>query len=376
MNIRLNMKKDKNTITSPTNAATIVFLAFSTPVLSPPDVIHLIPPQIRNAKAMIAAITKAAVIILPTSPPPRFNLQRMSKPTPPPCASSGHGSTFVSAKAGRARERYVAAENPMADNFFIINMIVGCFFLLVKGQMQFAPQTLSAIEWVKHQKYYLHLDLRSTTGPFLQVAEPQQFVPRLPPHRSPLAIHSLSLVERLGSFKSCIFLSPKKPNKKFIMKKDKNTITSPTNAATIVFLAFSTPVLSPPDVIHLIPPQIRNAKAMIAAITKAAVIILPTSPPPRFNLQRMSKPTPPPCASSGHGSTFVSAKAGRARERYVAAENPMADNFFITDMTDMIVGFFLAIVNGFYLISFIPKKAPIIFIMKKARNEITSPIIA
>ena len=54
----LSIKYERNTITRPTTAATIVFLAASTALLSPPDNIHLIPPQMRNASAITTAITK------------------------------------------------------------------------------------------------------------------------------------------------------------------------------------------------------------------------------------------------------------------------------------------------------------------------------
>ncbi len=40
----------------------------------------------------------------------------------------------------------------------------------------------------------------------------------------------------------------------FIIKKAPAIITSPTIAATIWFLAASTPALSPPDITHFIPP--------------------------------------------------------------------------------------------------------------------------
>lgn len=59
-------------------------------------------------------------------------------------------------------------------------------------------------------------------------------------------------------------------------------MTRPTTAATIVFLAPSTAVLSPPDITHLIPPHIRKNRATTTAIIKrivtAALIMLPNLP--------------------------------------------------------------------------------------------------
>lgn len=56
------------------------------------------------------------------------------------------------------------------------------------------------------------------------------------------------------------------------MKYAKKVITNPTSAATIIFLADSIPDLSPPEVIHLIPPKTKNAKAIKDAAIKAIVI--------------------------------------------------------------------------------------------------------
>ena len=49
-------------------------------------------------------------------------------------------------------------------------------------------------------------------------------------------------------------------------------------AAIIVPRALSTFALSPPDVIHLIPPQMRKKSAIIIATTKISVITVPTIP--------------------------------------------------------------------------------------------------
>jgi len=112
-------------------------------------------------------------------------------------------------------------------------------------------------------------------------------------------------------------LRPKKENTILIIKYAKKTITKPTNAATIVFLAPSTAVLSPPDVIHLIPPKIRKPRAIRVAIIKAIVIRALTTPPPKFRLQRILNPAFPDLA---HGSIVVVAKAGAAVPRKAKEE--------------------------------------------------------
>lgn len=93
MNIILIMKYARKTITRPTNAATIVFLAPSTAVLSPPDVIHLIPPKIKKPRAINVAIINAIVIKAPTIPPPKVRLHSLLNPTVPPFPA--HGSIIL-----------------------------------------------------------------------------------------------------------------------------------------------------------------------------------------------------------------------------------------------------------------------------------------
>lgn len=106
-------------------------------------------------------------------------------------------------------------------------------------------------------------------------------------------------------------------------------MTNPTRAATIVFLAPSTPVLSPPDVIHFMPPKIKKPRAIKAAIIKAIVIRAPTSPPLKLSPQRALN-----CEPAGHGLTLFgigsAASAGKAKDKYVAAVTERAVNFFIT----------------------------------------------
>ena len=82
--------------------------------------------------------------------------------------------------------------------------------------------------------------------------------------------------------------SPKNPPIIFNIKYARKTITSPTIAATIVFRAPSTAVLSPPDIIHFTPPKIRNPKAMTVAITNSTWITVLTIFPklPVVKLQR------------------------------------------------------------------------------------------
>ena len=60
---KLRRKKDAKTITRPMIAAMIVFRADSTAALSPPEKIHLSPPQIRKMRATITAITKRITMI-------------------------------------------------------------------------------------------------------------------------------------------------------------------------------------------------------------------------------------------------------------------------------------------------------------------------
>ena len=88
-----------------------------------------------------------------------------------------------------------------------------------------------------------------------------------------------------------MLLPRKKVVTMFRIKNARNTIIKPTIAATIVFRALSTAVLSPPEKIHLIPPKIRKAKAITIAIIKKKVTRFPTTSPklPDVILQRPAK---------------------------------------------------------------------------------------
>lgn len=121
------MKYDRKTSTSPTKAATIVPLAASTFPLSPPDVIHLIPPYTKNPIASITAMIKRSVIILDINGPiPSAPILQSKLKSNPPEASP-HGSIEPSGTAANADGtsiRYEATESVRVDNFFISNMIV------------------------------------------------------------------------------------------------------------------------------------------------------------------------------------------------------------------------------------------------------------
>ncbi len=135
---------------------------------------------------------------------------------------------------------------------------------------------------------------------------------------------------RLGICRSCMFPRLNTPSKKFIIKNDRKTTTSPTNAATIVPLASSTFVFSPPDRIHLIPPNIKKAKAIKRAITKNKVIIAPSKLPDGERVQRLKKSSPPELLATGHGLIGVcAAKAGRVRVKNENTEKKRTVNFFI-----------------------------------------------
>jgi len=58
----------------------------------------------------------------------------------------------------------------------------------------------------------------------------------------------------------------------WIIAQAAKTITKPTKAAVIWFLADSVLALSPPEVIHLIPPITRMKKKTIAAMIKTKLI--------------------------------------------------------------------------------------------------------
>ncbi len=104
---------------------------------------------------------------------------------------------------------------------------------------------------------------------------------------------------------SFVRLIPKKPRTMFRIKYARNTMIKPTIAATIVFLAPSTALLSPPDNIHLIPPQIKKARAITTAITNRTVTTVLIIPP-KLSMLKAQRPAKSPF---GQASTEVWAKA-------------------------------------------------------------------
>ncbi|MBI2621397.1 MAG: hypothetical protein HYW63_01970 [Candidatus Levybacteria bacterium] len=123
---------------------------------------------------------------------------------------------------------------------------------------------------------------------------------------------------------------PKKVNKKLIIKNARNTSINPTTEATIVPLASSTFVLSPPERIQRIPPNIKNARAIKTAKMNANVTSFPINPPERVKLHSVPKPTPPPLTQ---GFTFVCAKTGEVMAKNEKIKNkkeePAAISFLI-----------------------------------------------
>ena len=90
-------------------------------------------------------------------------------------------------------------------------------------------------------------------------------------------------------------------------------MTSPIIAAIIVPRALSTFALSPPEVIHRMPPQIRKKRAISAAATSKNATAAPTKGPIlfAFKLQSCANcPMPFP-----HGLTLVCAKAEDAKAK-------------------------------------------------------------
>ncbi len=93
------------------------------------------------------------------------------------------------------------------------------------------------------------------------------------------------------------------------MKYIRNVRIRPIIAATIIFLADSSLALSPPDVIHLIPPYMRKKSAAITATINKIVMEFRTILFTLFKLkpQRLKNPL----SSLGQG-LIDAAKAGRA----------------------------------------------------------------
>ncbi len=85
-------------------------------------------------------------------------------------------------------------------------------------------------------------------------------------------------------------LRPKKLRARERIKNAKNAITRPTIEAIILPRALSTFALSPPDVIHEIPPQIRKNRAINTAMIKRNVTAAPTIPPRLFAFKLQSLP--------------------------------------------------------------------------------------
>lgn len=77
-------------------------------------------------------------------------------------------------------------------------------------------------------------------------------------------------------------LIPKKFCTSSITAQAEATITSPTIALVILLRAASMPALSPPEVIHWIPPKIRKRNVKTAAMIKSAAATEPMSCPTSF----------------------------------------------------------------------------------------------
>jgi hypothetical protein len=128
----LSIKYERNVITSPISAATIMFLADSTPALSPPEVIHLMPPKTRKARQSSEATMNATVIAHEKRSPLRVILQRLEKLLL--SADSGQKLIFIgsAANAGKADIRYTEAVKVKADTFFMYILILRGFLMFVK----------------------------------------------------------------------------------------------------------------------------------------------------------------------------------------------------------------------------------------------------
>lgn len=94
------------------------------------------------------------------------------------------------------------------------------------------------------------------------------------------------------------------------MKKAKKEITNPMIAAMIVPRALSTFALSPPDVIHRIPPQIRKKRAINVATIRMKVTAAPTRGPMLFAFKLQSLLN---CPAPGQGLTLLFANAEVAK---------------------------------------------------------------
>jgi hypothetical protein len=133
-----------------------------------------------------------------------------------------------------------------------------------------------------------------------------------------------------------------------IIKKARRATTRPIMDAMIVFRADSTFDLSPPEVIHLIPPQIRKNNAIKAAAIKRMVTTDEITDPMLLavSVQRTLKFVPPP-EPFGHGLTGTWAKAGKARLKNVAIDAAVpvivAKSFFMSCIDNRILFLYLSI---------------------------------
>lgn len=95
-------------------------------------------------------------------------------------------------------------------------------------------------------------------------------------------------------------------------------------AATTCSLADCKFCLSPPDIIHFIPPQIKYISAIIIAIINIVVIRAEINLPPRVKEQRLRK------VPVGHVLIIACAKAEGASVKNVIAGVIVAINFFMS----------------------------------------------
>jgi len=101
----------------------------------------------------------------------------------------------------------------------------------------------------------------------------------------------------------------------------------PIIAAVIVCRALSTFALSPADIIHRMPPQIRKKSAINAAATRIKATAAPTIGPILFALRLQSLLN---CPELPQGLTFAWANADEANPKYVPAVRSVVTSFFIS----------------------------------------------
>jgi len=113
--MKLSINQAKNMITKPTTAAIMCSLAAATACLSPPEVIHFIPPYIKKISAIITPIPNIIVIpaeIIPGTLPVVKAHKGANCPV-------GQMLTLVCAKTKGARAKYEAAAEKITATFFI-----------------------------------------------------------------------------------------------------------------------------------------------------------------------------------------------------------------------------------------------------------------